>query len=136
MLWLYVSVLASDIGDARAGLVRIQVVMTHDQGFRIAPVQVFEQQPECHLLLCGTRIGGLTADIEPALVTDAYRVGIVILTVGADHVLRTAWLDLSVTTDNVVVADAEFKAPLAVPGIYLSGRTCLVGPHCRTMNYY
>ena len=133
LLWLQVSEFSGDILDARAILLRIQVVMTYDQGFRIAPVQIFEQQSECSLLRCGTRVGGLTADIEPALIADANRVGVVVLAVGTDHVLRTAWLYLSVTTDNVVVADAELKAPLAVPGIYLSGRARLVGPHCRTM---
>ena len=133
---LYVSVLTDDIGDARTILMRIQVVMTDNQSLRIATVQVLEQQPECRLLLCGTRIGGLTADVEPTLVADADRVGIMVLAVGSDHVFRTAWLNLSVTTDHVVVADAELKAPLAVPGINLSGRARLIGPHCRTVNNY
>ena len=112
-----------------------EFAMADDPSLRVAAVQVFEQAKHGCLLSVGTRIGGLTADIETALVADADRVGVVVAGVGSDYRLRTAWLNLSVTTDNVVVADAEFKAPLAVPGIYLSGRTRLVGPHSRTMNY-
>jgi hypothetical protein len=33
-----------------------------------------------------------------------------------------------------VVADAEVETPLAMPGVDLSRRRKLVGPHCRTMN--
>ncbi len=54
-----------DMVDAGAGLLRIQVVVADDQGFRIAPVQVFQQSPECSLLRLGARVGGLTADIQP-----------------------------------------------------------------------
>ena len=109
--------------------------MTYYQGAGVTSVQFREQLSECRLLLRRPRVGGLTADVEPALVADAYRVGIVVLAVGADHILRTALLYLSVTTDNVVVAYAEVKPPLAVPRIYLRGRARLVGPHCRTMYY-
>ena len=89
--------------------------MTYNLGTRKASMQVFEQQPERHLLSLGTRVGGLTADVEPALVADAYRVGVVVLAVGADHVFRTSQFDISVTTDDVVVADAELPALLPVP---------------------
>jgi hypothetical protein len=61
-------------------------------------------------------------------------VGIVVQAVGTDHELRAAGLYLSVTTDHVMVADAEVEAPLAMPGIDLSSRAVLVGPHCRTMD--
>ena len=56
-------------------------------------------------------------------------------TVGAYHPLRTTRLDLSVTTDDVVVADTKLVMSItAVPGVDLSSRGCLVGPYCRTMN--
>ena len=71
----------------------------------------------------------MTAGVEPALVANAYRVGVVVLAVGTDHKLRTAKLYLSVTTDHVMVADAEVESSLAMPGINLSSRTVLVGPH-------
>ena len=43
---LYISVLSGDVGDAGAGFLRIQVVVTQDQGFRIAPVKVFQESTE------------------------------------------------------------------------------------------
>ena len=107
--------------------------MAYDEGLRVAAVQNLEECTEGRLLLGRARVGGLTAGVEPALVADAYRVGIVVLAVGTDHELRTARLYLSVTTDHVMVADAEVEAPLAMPGIDLSSRAVLVGPHCRTM---
>ena len=127
-------VLAGDIWDAGAGFLRVQVVMTYYQGFRIAPVQDLQQMQHRQFLLKRTRVGRLTADVKPALVADAYRVGVVVPAVGTDHPFRTAWLNLSVTTDDVVVADAELPALPAVPGVDLSGRARLVGPHCGTVD--
>ena len=123
-----------DSVEVGTGFPRIQVVVTDDQGLGIAPVQDLQQMQHRQFLLQRTRVGGLTADVEPALVADADGVGVVVQAVGADHVLRAALFNLSVTTDDVVVADAEVEAPLAVPGVDLGGRGCLVGPHCRTVN--
>ena len=73
----------------------------------------------------------MTADVQPAFITDANRVTVMVQTVGSYHPLRTAWLDLSVTTDDVVVADTKLVMSVtAVPGVDLSGRGCLVGPYC------
>ena len=114
---------------------RVQVVVTYDQCTRIAAVKFFQEPSERCLLRQRARVGGLTADVEPALIADAYRVGVVVLAVGSYHPLRTAWLYLSVTTDDVVVADAKLiMSVAAMPGVDLSGRGGLVGPHCRTMN--
>ena len=110
--------------------------MSDDQGAGVTLVEILEQQSHRRLLLCRAGIGGLTTDIESPFVADADRMGIVVQTVGADHPFRPTRLDLSVTTDHVVVADAEVEPPLAMPGINLSGRRCLVGPYCRTMNDY
>ena len=71
----------------------------------------------------------MTAGIEPALVADAYRVGVVVHAVGTDHPFRTAKLYLSVTTDHVMVADTEVETSLAMPCIYLSCRAVLVGSY-------
>jgi hypothetical protein len=131
---LQVGIFAGDVVDAGARLEGVQVVVTYDHGTGIAPVKFFEQSSHSGLLRLGARVGGLTSYVEPALVADAYRVGVVVQAVGSDHVLRTAWLDLSVTTDHVVVADAEVKPSLAMPRIYLGGRTHLVGFYCRTVN--
>ena len=123
-----------DVGDAGAILLWIQVVMTDNHGFGISSVQFLKESSHSSLLSLGAGVGGLTADVETALVADAYRVGIVVLAVGTDHPFRTAWLYRSVTTDHVVVAYAEVKSSLAMPCIDLSDRGGLVRPHCRTMN--
>ena len=107
--------------------------MAYDQGAGVTPVEIFEQLSHGSLLCWSTRIGGLTADVKPALVADADRVGVVVHAVGTDHPFWTSWLNRSVTTDHVVVADTELPAPLAMPRIDLSNRTRLVRPHCRTM---
>ena len=92
--------------ETRTRLRGIQVVVSDDDGAGVAPVQLFEQCAHGSLLFSRPRVGGLTADVQAALVADAYRVGVVVQAVGTDHVLRTTLFDLSVTTDNVVVADA------------------------------
>ena len=96
--------------------------MPDDQRAGVTLVKILEQQSHRRLLLSRARVGGLTADIEPPFVADADRMGIVVQTVGTYHPFRSTGLDLSVTTDHVVVADAEVKTPLAMPGIDLSGR--------------
>jgi hypothetical protein len=80
---LQVGILAGDVVDAGTGLLRVQVVMTYDEGPGIASVQLSEQPAHGSLLLSRAGVGGLTADVEPALVADADRVGVVVLAVGA-----------------------------------------------------
>ena len=108
--------------EAGAVAVVTEVAMPDDQRAGVTLVEIFEQQSHRRLLLCRAGIGGLTADIESPFVADAYRMGIVVQTVGTYHPFRSTGLDLSVTTDHVVVADAEVEPPLAMPGIDLSGR--------------
>ena len=69
--------------EARTGLLRIEVAMPDDQRAGVTLVEIFEQQSHRRLLLCRAGIGGLTADIESPFVADAYRMGIVVQTVGA-----------------------------------------------------
>ena len=92
--------------EAGTGLLRIEVAMPYDQGTRVTLTQRFDQSPHGCLLFSRARVGGLTSDVEPALIADADRVGIVVQAVSTHHPFRTAWLDRSVTTDHVVVADA------------------------------
>ena len=108
--------------------------MTYDHSAGVTLVQVFEQLSHRHFLRLGTRIGRITPDIKPTLVADTYRVGIMVHAVGTDQPFRPTLFYTSVTTDHVVVADAEVETSLAMPRIYLSGRTQLVGLYCRTMN--
>ena len=112
----------------------IQVVVAYDHSAGVTLMQVFEQLSHRNFLCLGTRVGRSASDIKPTLVADAYRVGIMVLAVGTDHIFRTAWLNRSVTTDNIVVADAEVEASLAMPRINLGGRTQLVRLYCRTVN--
>jgi hypothetical protein len=131
---LQVLKLVFDVRDAGAGLTGFQVVVTDNQGVGVALMEIFQEPAEGCLLLCRTRVGGLTADVEATLVAHADGVAVVVQTVGTNHPFRSAGLNLSVTTDDVVVADTEFPTSLAMPRIYLSGGRCLVGPYCRTMN--
>ena len=106
--------------------------MAHDQGTGVTLVEIFEQLPHRRLLRSRTRVVRLTADVEPAFVADADRMGVVVQAVGADHPFRPTGLDLSVTTDHVVVADAKLiMAVFAMIPVDLSHRRCLVGLHYR-----
>ena len=77
-----IGIFMGDVLDAGTILLGIQVVMTQDHGFGIAPVQFLKQPSHGSLLRLSACVGGLTADVEPALVADADRVGIVVLAVG------------------------------------------------------
>ena len=137
-LRLQILKLVYDIRDAWAVLQGVEVVVTDYQGVGVAPVKVFQEPAEGCLLRLGARVVGLTADVQTTLVAYAYRVFVVVLAfymaVGANHPFRSAGLNLSVTTDDVMVADAELEASVSMPRIYISGGRCLVGPYCRTMN--
>ena len=108
--------------DTRTILVGIQVVMTDYQGTWVAPVQLFEQPSHRLPLFLGACVGGLTSDVQSTLVAYAYRVAVMVHAVRTHHVFGPAFLNLSVTPDDVVVANAEVKPSLAVPRIYLRGR--------------
>ena len=108
-------------------------MVAYNHGAGVTPVEIFEQLSHGSLLFSGTRVGGLTADVEPTLIADANRVGVMVLAVGTDHPFRPSGLDCSVTTDHVVVADAEVKTSLAMPCVDLRCRARLPGPHCRTV---
>ncbi len=107
--------------ETRAILRGIQVAVTDNHGAGVALVQLFEQRAHGCLLFSRSCIGGLSADVQSALVADAYRVGVVVHAVSADLPFRTAQLYRSVTTDDVVVTDA-LKLSVLMPLIYLLGR--------------
>ena len=94
--------------------------MTYDQGAGVALVEILEQLSHGSLLRSRARVVGLTAGIKSPFIADANRMGIVMMpfdvAVGADHPFRATWLDRSVTTDHVVVADAKLiMSVFAVP---------------------
>ena len=108
--------------------------MPDDQGAGVTLVEILKQLPHRRLLLSRARVGGLTSNVEPPFVADAYRMGIVVQTVGTYHPFRSTGLDLSVTTDHVVVADTFIMSVFAMPPVDIFRRRCTVGLHCRTMN--
>ena len=59
--------------DARTIFLWIKVMMTYYYRAGIAPVQFLKQSSHGCLLSLGAGIVGLTSDIEPSLVADAYR---------------------------------------------------------------
>ena len=123
---LQVGILFRYINDARTVLVRVQVVVSHYHSAGVARMQFFEKPAHGLLLLSRSRVGGLTTDVQTTLVTKAYRVLVVVracyMAVGADHPFWSSFLNASVTTDDVVVADAELEAALAMPRVYLCYR--------------
>ena len=56
-----------------AGTVAVvsEVTVPYDQGAGVTLVEFLDQSSHALLLLSRTRVGGLTADVEPALVADA-----------------------------------------------------------------
>ena len=64
-----------DILDAGTILQGVQVVVPYNHGAGVTRVQFFEQFAHGSLLCRRSRVGGLTADVIPALVADADRVG-------------------------------------------------------------
>ena len=97
-----------------------EVTVTYDHCAGVTLVQVFEQLTHGSLLRSRARVVGLTAGIKSPFIADANRMGIVMMpfdvAVGADHPFRATWLNRSVTTDHVVVADAKLiMSVFAVP---------------------
>ena len=99
----------------------IQVVMSDNQCTGVSLVQRLQQLSQGGLLRVGARIGWSSSNVQPSLVANAYRVLVVMLAVGTCEPFRSACLNDSVTTDDVVVADAEVETSLAMPRIYLGG---------------
>ena len=133
---LKIGVLLGYVLDAWAILHRVQIVMPHNHCLWIVAVQNFQQCTQGHLLFRCARIGGLSPGIQSSFVAHPDGVLVMVHAVGTHQPFRSSSLNLSVTTDHVMIANAEFKASLAVPCIYLGYRRSLVGFHCRTMNHY
>ena len=97
-------------------------MMTYDQRLRIGGMKLFNQFPQTAPLCLGTRVGRSPSDVQPTLVADAYRVGVMTHAVGTDHPFRPARLYRAVASHHIMVADAELPAPLAVVSVNLVGR--------------
>jgi hypothetical protein len=110
-------------------------VVTDNDSAGVTPVQVLQELTHGLTLLLSTRVIGLTTRVVTTFVAHTDGVAVVVQAVSADHPFRTAFFNGSVTTDDVVVANAELPALLAMPRVYLGGRRCLVGLHGTTVNH-
>ena len=72
LLWLQVGILMGDIFDAGTILLGIEVVVPYNHGAGVTPVKLFEQSSHGSLLCLSACVGGLTSDVQPTLVADAY----------------------------------------------------------------
>ena len=91
--------------EAGAGLLGIQIPVTHDKSIRKELLQLTEQRQERGFLRQGAGVFRLAAGIQTALVTDADAVAVVVLAVGAYGVQGAAAVDGAVAGQVVVVAD-------------------------------
>ena len=71
LIWLQIGILMGDVGNAGAILPGVKVVVTYNHSFRVTLVQFLKQSSHGSFLRLSARIGGLTANIEPALIADA-----------------------------------------------------------------
>ena len=122
-------------GERGAGLVdAFEFTVAHDLCIRIVLFQRDEQRVEGELLSRGAGVGGTAMGIKTTLVADADGVGIIVAGVGADHLLRTTEVQLSVAGDVVMVA-AALPAFGFVHLVEPFQRNMLVRPRGRAVNH-
>ena len=103
--------------------------MADDFGFWIVQAEAFQKLYHRALLGFGSGIGRIAVGIQTALVTDSYRVGVVMLGMGTDHLLGTAWVDFAILGDVVVVTGGGEASGL-VAGFEVFYREIAVGSGC------
>ena len=132
-LGLQARILRTDI-EAGAVLVdTLQLTMSDNLSIRIVLFQRDKQRIESELLGWGAGVGGAAFLIKATLVADADGVGIIMPGVGADHLLGTAKMQLTVAGDVVMVATAlpAFGFVHLVEPLH---RDVLVRSRCRAVN--
>ena len=135
LLRLQVFIFSCDILDARTRLRGGEVVVTDDAGAGVAPVQLFKEPSHGSLLLRCPCVVVFTTVVQTALIAHADAVPVVLRAVCAYEPFGPASLYLSVTADDVVVADAVLPVViLPVPRVYLGCRTRLVGLYRTAVN--
>ena len=113
-----------DVGDAGAVLLWIQIVVAYDYGAGITRVQLLKQSSHGSLLRLSARVGGLTADVIPALIADADRVGIMVLAVGPDHPFHTTGAgDAFFAGLSIALSEEESLEEACHVGAYLAAQT-------------
>ena len=111
-----------------------EVSVTEDLGFGIVGAEALEKLYHGLFLGWGSGIGWTAVGIKAALVADADAVGVVMLGMGAGHLLGTARIDGAVLGDVVVVADG-FETSGEVTGFQVFYREVLGHTGCRAMQY-
>ena len=85
--------------------------MTHDDGPRELPLQLTQQGQQGGFLCQRARVARITPRIQPALVAEADAVAVVVQTMGADVLQRSAAVDGAVARHVIVIADV-LEAPV------------------------
>ena len=94
-------------GEAGTGLAdALELAVALDVGMGIVHLQRSEQGYQGGALLRGTGVGFMSMLVESSLVANADGVGIVVEGVHAYFLLRSCLVELAITGDVVVVADA------------------------------
>ena len=83
---------------------RVQVVVAHDERFRILRLQLLHQALQRFPLLWCSCIARVSGGIQPAFVADAERVAVVPLTMRSHLFRRPSLMDDAVAGDVVVIA--------------------------------
>ena len=112
----------------------LELTVAHDFGFGVVGLQGDEQRVEGELLGGSPGVGRTALLVEAPLVADADGVGVVVAGVGADHLLGTAEVQLSVAGDVVVIAAALPAAGLVHLVEHLE-RYMLIRSARRAMDY-
>ena len=107
--------------------------MADDFGIGIVEAEALQKLYHRALLGFGSGIGWIAVGIQAALVTDSYRVGVVMLGMGTDHLLGTAWVDFAILGD-VVVITGGLEASSLMTGFEVFDREISVGSGCRAVN--
>ena len=112
-----------------------ELAVTEDLSIRAVELQGSEQSDKGGTLGRSTGVGSTTFLVETSLVTNTNRVGIVMPGMSSDHLLRTAQMELTVTSDVVVVATAiPAFGPMHL--VEHLRRYMLVRPRSGAVNYY
>ena len=91
--------------EAGAGLLGIQIPVTHDKGIGEELLQLTEQRQERGFLRQGARVLRTTLGIQTALVTDADAVAVVVQAVGTHGFQPSPAVNHAVARQVVVVTD-------------------------------
>ena len=91
--------------EAGTGLEGIQIMMTHNQCFGVALLQIFKQHLHGTFLRLRTGILGTPLSVESALVAHADGVLVVVPAVSANLLLRPPRPDHTFAVDIIMVAD-------------------------------